>query len=618
MKTILHIMRHSRFFLRFFKSVIIILILVTIIYSWFFYTSFVLKQKNEIIDNVYESLNNFEKAINSKLDELLRIVIDINRNDEFFYNMFSSNKQREQMIKELERYTISNGFIEDISYYSLLDKNTVYSNLGIYTNELFSKYIYNTDNINREDFMKRKKLLTMATIPSYSLKKSLSISPVIAFVYGLPIGTENQKRFVTYYVNKNQINEIIKDTLGSLPIELYIYEMDTLIFSTEEIYFPEDTESNYFIELAANSNKRPVKKGDGVYFSLNSKYNTWTYVLKCNNNVLFSEFYMTRIFYIILLCIILLLMLFTASIIALFNYQPVYKLVSNFKKQNLVLHDQFYFDEIAYINKLVETEINKKQRLLRNLFVSNLIWGQYENTESIYMAAQEANIVFEFKYFTCCTVFFRSNNENSSPKEEVLLSIVENNLDLPNTQAICAKLHNQPYISVVLNHYDDELIINNLWSDLEHLIKDAEEACNCILAIGISENCASVEEIPQIYEQSRQFAYYCLLNNKKIATFEHNNIIENSKQFTDLKLNISNDINRGNHKAAMSKIDQFIIQWSSEYGNIVTRHYLSYQILDYIVNTLSPTFQNIESKCIKDYKQILLNPEELKYFMKAL
>jgi len=192
-------------------------------------------------------------------------------------------------------------------------------------------------------------------------------------------------------------------------------------------------------------------------------------------------------------------------------------------------------------------------------------------------------------------------------KDEVLLSKIESNLDFPNTQVICIKLYKQPYITVVINHLEENIIKENFWSALELLIKDVEETCNYTISVGISDTCTSVEDVSHIFVQSQQSVYYCLLNDKRIATYENVYIFESSNQLKDLKLNISSNINRGNYEAAMTKIDQFIEQWSAEHGNLVKPEYLCYRILDYVVNSLSPTFP-IESKVIKDYKQILLNP----------
>lgn len=432
----------SKSYKRIYFSVILLLLTVMLLFSLFFYARFIKRQKKDIYQRAQDSIERIENWMNTQFQEMSRIVLEINNDGIFSYAPISSKSQREELIAELLRYVRGYSFAMDMSYESMLDENTVYSSQGIFERGNFEKYIYDiAEDFDEEVYLMRRKHQIFTTISSNQLIVRMYPRKAVAYVFGLPLMSEAPKRLITFYVNKNTIDDIVRQFLPCDMLDVRFYEQDTLVYS---LY---DTESI------------PDKSS---VISCEGSLGQYRYELIADPIVLYADYRATQLFYFFMLGIMCIVIALASWVVAAYNYQPLHQLVSKYagiRKGKI--------DEYALLNELVEDTIEQKRDIQKKLFISNIVWGQYETVEELHMDAQEADIVFEYPKFTCCALEY----EESSEAEALSVRICEE-LDTPHSMAICAKRDGVKRLTVVINHTDTPeaySLAKRVFSNMHHV-----------------------------------------------------------------------------------------------------------------------------------------------------
>ena len=222
----------SKSYKRIYFSVILLLLTVMLLFSLFFYARFIKRQKKDIYQRAQDSIERIENWMNTQFQEMSRIVLEINNDGIFSYAPISSKSQREELIAELLRYVRGYSFAMDMSYESMLDENTIYSSQGIFERENFEKYIYDiAEDFDEEVYLMRRKHQIFTTISSNQLIVRMYPRKAVAYVFGLPLMSEAPKRLITFYVNKNTIDDIVRQFLPCDMLDVRFYEQDTLVYS---------------------------------------------------------------------------------------------------------------------------------------------------------------------------------------------------------------------------------------------------------------------------------------------------------------------------------------------------------------------------------------------------
>ena len=222
----------SKSYKRIYFSVILLLLTVMLLFSLFFYARFIKRQKKDIYQRAQDSIERIENWMNTQFQEMSRIVLEINNDGIFSYAPISSKSQREELIAELLRYVRGYSFAMDMSYESMLDENTVYSSQGIFERGNFEKYIYDiAEDFDEEVYLMRRKHQIFTTISSNQLIVRMYPRKAVAYVFGLPLMSEAPKRLITFYVNKNTIDDIVRQFLPCDMLDVRFYEQDTLVYS---------------------------------------------------------------------------------------------------------------------------------------------------------------------------------------------------------------------------------------------------------------------------------------------------------------------------------------------------------------------------------------------------
>lgn len=412
----------SKSYKRIFFSLIALLTIVVLLVSAFFYGTFIRRQKEEITSRALESLTRIENQMSERFREMMRIVLAINENGVFSYAPITSKQQRETLLKELMRYVDDNGFLMDMSYESLLDSGHLYSSQGILSKAIFEKYIYGRSNdFDAAAFETRRQSLSFATVPSGQVMVRCYPTTAMSFVYGLPLLSANQRRFVSFYVDKMSVDAIVERFLPCDVLDVRFYESGAPVYSFSGGW---------------SINKQAVK------LAYSSKTTAYSYELLADPAVLFAPYRANQIFFFAMLGAALLVILLASGVVALYNYHPLYRLVSKY-----AAGEPEKMDEIALLNDLVESTIEQKRLMQQNLFISNLVWEQYETSDALNAAALEAGIAFSYPVYLCCAIQYEDTAENAAFAQRL-----SDALDTPDSMAVSAKRAGENRLTVVVNY----------------------------------------------------------------------------------------------------------------------------------------------------------------------
>lgn len=477
----------SRAYRRAFFSFIALLTAVVVAVSCFFYFTFLARQREETSRNVEMRMLQIEEQMNERLNEMLRIVLSIDRNNAngvFTYAPLTSQTQRENLQEEMERLIANNSFVKDMSYLSLQDADTIYSTQGPFRRETFEKYVYGlTEAFDAPAFAQRKRLLTMCTLSASQLRALHEPFQPMAFVYGLPFMASNQRRFITFYVDKAQVDALICRLLPCEVEEVRIYERDALVYS---LYGREDTEGLTMFSHASGST-------------------AYHYQLLAQDRVVYADYYRNLSFFFALIGVTLLVIVLSGGMVALYNVSPLYRLLRRLGGQAPGVEGSK--DEMALLGDLVEDAILEKQRLARGLFVSNLVWEQYETRDALDTAAQAAGVAFEYPLFTCCCARYAAGIDGHA-----LCQSLEEALDTVHTMVIAVKRHGQERFTVLINHTAECAV--------ETLLRDAfTELRPAGLRAGISGSGQDVLHLSALHEQARIALHYAADQGLPLVAF---------------------------------------------------------------------------------------------------
>ena len=494
-------LKGSKSYKRIYFSVILLLMTIMLLFSVFFYNQFIKRQKNEIDQKAHESVERIGNWMNTQYQEMMRIVLEINGDGVFSYAPITSKSQKDDLLEQLSRYVSGNGFLQDMSYESMLDEKTVYSSQGIFERENFKKYIYDIwDEFDEREYLTRRKHRVFAAIPANQLVARYYPQKAMAYVYGLPLMSDSPKGLITFYVQKNNIDSIVNQFIPCDVIDVRFYERDTLVYSlTENESIPDDA----------------------VIVSVDGSLGEYRYELFAEPNVLYSDYHATQLFYFFMLGIMCVVIVLASWVVAVYNYQPLHKLVIKYAGAKAGK-----MDEYELLNELVEDTIEQKHEIQKKLFISNVVWEQYETEESLYADAQEAGIFFEYPEFVCCALEYP---EDVNPDE--LSACICEVLDTPHTMAVCAKRDGGKRLTIIIN-YTGTLDADKLAEQVFREMKNVR--------VGMGTRVQDTMRLSESYQRARRALHEA--QDLGIAFVQYDSLIENESVIQEKKESTNNKI----------------------------------------------------------------------------
>lgn len=470
----------SKSYKRIYFSVISLLLTVMILFSFFFYGRFIKRQQADIQLQAQERLVRIEQAMSARYQDMMRIVLQINTDGVFSYARIVSKTQREALLEELMRYVQSNSFWKDMSYESILDEERIYSSQGIFEKDIYEKYIYGlSDSFDLQSFQERRKYWTFTSIPAGQLRSRQYPQEMMAFVFSLPMMSEAPKRLITFYIEKQAVDRLVEQFLPCAVENVRFYEQDALVYSLYE---------------------QQADAPNAVQFSHEGSSGHYRYEMLIDPDVLYADYHATQLFFFLMLGVMCIVIFLSSWMVALYNYQPLHQLVSKYAKEH---HKNL--DEYALLNELVEDTIAQKKEIQKKLFVSNLVWGQYESLESLQSDAQEAGITFEYPAFICCSLAYE-NKDGSTICDHICEA-----LDTTDTMAVCTKRDGGQRLTMIVNCFgtdENHRLVESVLRGLEGV------------HVGMGTQEHDLMQLPASYQHARHAMHEAMENKESFRRYQ--------------------------------------------------------------------------------------------------
>lgn len=597
-------MLSSKYYLRSFFSIILLMVLLMGLVAIFFWNTNVSRQRTDMDLEAQRSLARAQAQLSEKLDELLHIVLEIEADNSFTFSPVMGHTQAEKMIiqKTLDRYVSCNAFISDIAYESLLDEENIFSSRGRYSKEMYAKHVYNIDGFDVEGLARQ----AINTVPVWQLNVILNPTPKLAFIYSLPLLSSRPAALITFYIEKSAMDALFTGMLTAGYDNVYLLENDRLVYALHGQDEPD-------IALPADDSAVFLGADGMVYAQATTDMNGWHFIVRWDRAVLYREFYANRTFFALLLLSALLVIVLSSAMVALRNYAPLSLVLTKYRTLYESGTPPLRKDDLLALEAFVDDEIEKRQYLARQLFLSNLVWNQYEDVEAMYSAAEEAGIAFPYPSFVCCALLYEA--EDGQAQAEEWLSQIEEALDTPHAICYGAQLLGQPMLYLLIN------------MDTEHVDSAALEAAiaDCLLhpgiraaSLGISETQPSPVYLSAQYQNASHAAHEGFLLGQPVTHFVHLELVGEHPQFLMAKRRIGEALRRANAERALAAWDALCEAVAQDEALSSRGRYVAYRLLDHLVNHFCDDLPETTRGSVNAYRTMLSEPSATADYAQAV
>ncbi len=600
---------YSKYYLRSFFSIIALMVVFLGLVAFFFWNTNLSRQQAAIDQEVQQSLAKAREQLSGKLEEMLHITLEISADNSFTFSPVMGRTQAEKTIiqKTLDRYVSCNTFISDIAYESLLDTENIFSSRGRYSKEMYAKYIYTTKDFDLEAFALQQAKQTVNTVPAWNLVSIINPVPRLAFVYSLPVMSTQPVAFVTFYIEKSSMDAIFKNALSGQFENVYLMENDRLVYAyhgndTQDISLPEEA-----IETVYHS------KDGFAYADETLPMNNWRFVARWNQGTLYREYNGNRLFFAVLLVSALLVVILSSAMVALSNYAPLGHVLAKYRDLYQKGAPVLRKDDLRVLESFVDDEIEKRQRLARQLFLSNLIWNQYEDIEAIGGAAAEAGVSFPYLAFICCALMYKTQDE--SARADGWLAQIEEALDGADSLCYGTLIHGQPMLYLVINLNEKRVGVTVLEAALAGCLAYPGIQAQ---SLGVSSTQMTPEKIAGQYQEASHAAREGLLLGQPVTYFSHLLLVGEHPQFILAKRRISDALKRGDAGKAMAAWDALRKAVADDPVLAPRERYISYRLLDHIVSHFCGDLPEDTQPTLDLYQQVLAEPSAATDYAEAV
>ena len=320
------------------------------------------------------------------------------------------------------------------------------------------KHFYQYQTLSEKNFL-----------PAMTCSGSISVYPVeavkafnradafLTVAHSLPSGSAPSK-MVIFFISKSRIDTLVSNLFGNAEGALYITDSDGTVIYAYNCNNSVDLSTNE-IEKILSDQLQSVSIQGRDYLITADKENLygWNYLLLSDQKQLFShQYYLCKIM-IFWLVFALLIVFVISTLLAMLNYKPIYRLMqlipTNIKSN---LDATAFQDEFQLIELIVEQSIDEKRSLQKKLFLSNLLWGQFDSSIDVQQTLQDINLSMEYDGYLVAILSY--NNQSIEPKRlpTVLLDI-ETQIDNNYQQAVGMELYDQSGIVVLINYSTQHL-----------------------------------------------------------------------------------------------------------------------------------------------------------------
>lgn len=544
-------------FTKYLISYAVVLLIPLIIMSAIMYNSFTQLLKDEANKSSNEMLLSVKDSIDTRIEELNKIAIQISGNSYLkSYTISSEESNFIKVVSTLNNISFPNNFYSECFLYYYGD-NLVYSSKGTYRIDQFINDIYMYENWRSDDFFKDikniNKYLVRPSEPIHVIGSGDISKNYITYALPIPYGSNNNNGVVMFMIEESKFKKLLTDVAQLHNGSAFIVDEKSNLLVGYGSEYNELKDVIKLKEVNHNIVSQKIRLNNKNYLlaSCKSKVTGWTYISLIPISSIINKLQPLKVKAIIGIGLVLLLGCILVILLTKINYKPIKKLIDFFDNS----FEDKNCDEIENVVKAVENmdkTINflqdkvehSKPNLKKELLVE-LIRGHYNKIEEFNIKASEVGIGFSKKYY-CVGVFIFLNAEKYCDDINLVENIESSLKD--DFQGFGFESVNKKQAKFVICHdsFSDEALKNKMQQIQLELINKF----NIISTVCVGNSYENTSEIGNSYIQVSSLIDYRSIKGENSVIFYKNLYF---KKYDEL-----------NSKGKIEKIEANVMQGDKE------------------------------------------------------
>jgi AraC-like DNA-binding protein/flagellar basal body-associated protein FliL len=569
---------------KFAKSIVIplisIFVVVLAVIVFIVFRSFTSEIKANAIDKKMQQLSNTEQSITARISEVNSISLNISEDSQFsFVPLLSKKYSGYEMAKSLQKLLVGNSFVSYLSYYRTSETDKIYTSKGEMQFHTFWNSYINFADESEEQYLDQIKVQTGRKV--FPVMDSKNGKSFLTIIYPIPLLTSHPSAYVITYIDGKNIDNIASSLFADCQGEILIYDLNDVLIYNYVSSGKDSLQEEMKDKVEKLTKEKPycyltVKNQDYILLKHKSSYNGWSYISLIRKGDITGSLTAKQVGFLLILITITVLAIVAVMALVLFNYQFVNRLAQTVSK-NLNLDDNNETDEQLLLSNAFLALMEKAQSTTQNLFLANLIAGQYDET-TIASAVNEYNISFEYSKYVACVTYFHGTQDVQICDE--LFSFVKEHFDRNEMTCYPICQTNPNRILIIVNGSEEVLEWSAFEPVLSNLYYRIAGEFNQTVSIGVGKNYPDPHKVYDSAFEALSAMYFCILEGERyIKRYIDIDMEAITMNISDITARIINTVRHGNTEEMLRLMKEFQSVINTHGFSIQHQNYIAYSLL---------------------------------------
>lgn len=517
----------SKLFIKYITSYIILLLIPILILGFIISDSYVSFLNREITTSNLNLLEQSRDSLDSKINELHKLSIQISNNPYLTNSYLADNMPNViSSTKLLKSFAMPNNFYEQF-YINYFDNDLIYSPTGTYTTNYFFNTVYRNEAFS---FQKLKEILL-----NHPGSKTISLESIgskyFMHIEPLPYLSEKPYGTVFFMIPYSSFEGILSGLLGPKNGSVLIMDSNSKIiaaFGNKGI----DLDNISISSLKEDALTQKIMLNNEQFFisSIKSRNSDWRYIALIPANKLTSELThlknVSAIAFTLIFFIGFILIYFLMHI----NYRPLHELTritSKILGAGETVGEDIKSVQIAVTNmdskiRTLENYVESSMPAMRNKLLVQLVKGSFIDLEDFNLEGKRYGIYINGPYLSAQILLFNKIPKDIKPK---IASVIQG-ISMEGCEIHLVDTLEDSEIVLILSCKDP---YESLGISISSLIQESileEFNLNCCIGIG---NWVSVSsDLAKSYLQAHTSLDYRLIKGSN-KIIQYNDIVDSDK-----------------------------------------------------------------------------------------
>ncbi len=569
---------------KFAKSIVIplisIFVVVLAVIIFIVFRSFTSEMKENAIDKKIQQLSNTEQSITARISEVSSISLDISNDNQFSFVPLSYNKYSGyELVMTLRKLLVGNSFISYLSFYRTSEEDKIYTSKGEMLFHTFWNSYINLEEENEEEYLDQIRIQTNRKV--FPVKKSKNGKSFMTMIYPIPLLASRPSAYVITYIEGGHIDNIVNSLFTDCEGEILIYDLnDVLIYdyvSSGRDSLQEEIKDK--VELLTQ--EKPyhylkIQNQDYILLKHDSTYNGWSYISLIRRDDITGNLTDKQIGFLLMLLTITIFAIIAIMALVLFNYRSINRLAQIISK-DLNLGDSDESNEQLLLSNAFLALMEKTQSTTQNLFLTNLVAGQYDET-TITSAVNEYNMSFEYSNYIACVAYFHGTQDSHINDE--LVSYVKGHFDRHDMLCYPVCQTNPSRILIIVNASEEVLKWDVFEPVLSTLYYDIARKFNQTISVGVGKIYLELHKVYDSAYEALSAMYFCILEGERyIKRYIDIDTETISMNVSGITTRIITSVRQGNREEMLKGMGELYSVINAHGFSVQHQNFIAYSLL---------------------------------------